>query len=75
MRTEKRSGPSHVVAMRRSVERARMYSSISEVILKERDLADITIRVALDVDVHCGDGCPACKFYQSRANLLVDASP
>lgn len=38
IRTEKIRGPSHVVATRMSVERARMYSSISGVILKGVDL-------------------------------------
>jgi len=38
IRTENIRGPSHVVAMRMSVERARMYSSISGVILIGADL-------------------------------------
>ena len=37
-------GPSHVVATRRSVERARMYSSISGVILKGSGFSGIDLR-------------------------------
>ena len=41
MRMEKSRAPSQVVATRKSVERARMYSSISGVILKDWDFSDI----------------------------------
>lgn len=43
--TEKIRGPSQVVATRMSVERARMYSSISGAILIESDVAAIVMVV------------------------------
>lgn len=47
IRTEKIRGPSHVVAIRMSVERARMYSSISGVILIDVDLDVIKFLIFL----------------------------
>jgi len=43
---ENMMGPSQVVATRRSVERARMYYSISGVILKESGLAGIQVQIS-----------------------------
>ena len=46
-------GPSQVVATRRSVERASMYSSISGVTLRERGLAGMIRRMSQDIEVGC----------------------
>ncbi len=46
-------GPSQVVATRRSVERASMYTSISGVTLRERVLAGMIGRMGQDIEVGC----------------------
>jgi len=46
-------GPSQVVATRRSVERARMYTSISGVTLREKGLSGIIGRMSQDIEVSC----------------------
>jgi hypothetical protein len=48
---EKSRGPSQVVATRKSVERARMYSSISGVILKGGVFSDITIQSLYPIEI------------------------